>query len=51
MADPEELLARVLIHIPGKGQVTTRYCGWHANRPRGMRSQAEPAFGHRVRGA
>ena len=41
--DPLEFLARVLVHIPGKGQVTTRYDGWYANRPRGMRRQAEPA--------
>ena len=25
-----------------KGHVTTRYYGWYANRPRGMRRQAEP---------
>jgi hypothetical protein len=42
-ADPLEFLARVLVHIPDKGQVTTRYCGWYANRPRGMRRQAAPA--------
>ena len=36
-ADPLEFLARVLTHIPDKGQVTTRYYGWYANRPRGMR--------------
>ena len=42
-ADPLEFLARVLVHIPDKGQVTTRYYGWYANRPRGMRRQAEPA--------
>ena len=41
-ADPLEFLARVLTHIPDKGQVTTRYYGWYANRPRGMRRQAEP---------
>jgi hypothetical protein len=41
-ADPLEFLARVLVHIPDKGQVTTRYYGWYANRPRGMRRQAEP---------
>jgi len=40
--DPLEFLARVLVHIPDKGHVTTRYYGWYANRPRGMR-QAEPA--------
>ena len=35
--DPLEFLARVLVHIPDKGHVTTRYYGWYANRPRGMR--------------
>src|ERR1035437_7359424 len=30
-ADPLEFLARVLTHIPDKGQVTTRYYGWYAN--------------------
>jgi hypothetical protein len=42
-ADPLEFLARVLVHIPDKGHVTTRYYGWYANRPRGMRRRAEPA--------
>ena len=42
-ADPLEFLARVLVHIPDKGHVTTRYYGWYANRPRGMRRQTEPA--------
>ena len=32
-ADSLEFLARVLTHIPNKGQVTTRYYGWYANRP------------------
>ena len=41
--DPLEFLARVLVHIPDKGHVTTRYDGWYANRPRGLRRQAEPA--------
>ena len=41
-ADPWNFLARVLVHIPDKGYVTTRYYGWYANRPRGMRRQAEP---------
>jgi hypothetical protein len=27
-ADPVEFLARVLVHVPDKGQVTTRYYGW-----------------------
>ena len=38
--DPLEFLARVLVHIPDKGHVTTRYYGWYANRPRGMREKA-----------
>ena len=38
-----EFLARVLTHIPDKGQVTTRYYGWYAYRPRGMRRRAAPA--------
>jgi len=33
-ADPLEFLPRVLVHIPDKGHVTTRYDGWYANRPR-----------------
>ena len=41
--DPLEFLARVLVHIPEKGHVTTRYYGWYANRPRGMRGKAESA--------
>ena len=39
-ADPLEFLARVLVHIPDKGHVTTRYYGCYANRPRGMRVKA-----------
>ncbi len=42
-ADPLEFLARVLVHIPDKGHVTTRYDGWYANRPRGIRDKAAPA--------
>ena len=42
-ADPLEFLARVLTHIPNQGQVTTRYYGWYANRPRGRRRRAAPA--------
>ncbi len=42
-ADPLEFLARVLEHIPDKGHVTTRYYGWYANRPRGMRDKAASA--------
>jgi len=41
--DPLEFLARVLVHIPDKGHVTTRYYGWYANRPRGRRGKAAPA--------
>jgi len=41
--DPLEFLARVLVHIPDKGHVTTRYYGWYANRRRGMRGKAQPA--------
>jgi hypothetical protein len=33
---PLEVLARVLVQVPDKGHVTTRYDGWYANRPRGM---------------
>jgi hypothetical protein len=42
-ADPLEFLARVLVHIPDKGHVTTRYFGWYANRSLGMRDKATPA--------
>ncbi len=38
--DPLAFLARVLAHIPDKGQVPTRYYGWYANRPRGGRRRA-----------
>jgi len=31
--DPLAFLARVLVHIPDGGHVTTRYDGWYANRP------------------
>ena len=41
--DPLEFLARVLVHIPDTGRVTTRYDGWYANRPRGMRGTAATA--------
>ena len=41
--DPLEFLARVLVHIPDKGHVTTRYYGWYANRPRGTRGKAATA--------
>ena len=42
-ADQLECLARLLVHIPEKGHVTTQYYGWHANRPCGIRGQAESA--------
>ena len=42
--DPLEFLARVLVHIPDQGHVMTRYYGWYANRPRGMRDKAAPAM-------
>ena len=46
-ADPLELLARVLTHIPDSGQVTRRYNGWYANRPRGMQGRdADPRVHH-----
>ena len=38
-----EFLARVLVHIPDQGHVTTRYYGWYDNGPRGMREQVAPA--------
>jgi hypothetical protein len=37
----------VLVHIPDKGHVTTRYYGWYANRRRGMRGKAAPAAADR----
>ena len=46
-ADPLEFLARVLVHIPDKGHVTTRHYGWYANRPRGMRGKAGGVFARR----
>ncbi len=48
--DPLEFLARVLVHIPDRGHVTTRYYGWHANRPRGMRGKSEGAEDRRDNG-
>ena len=45
--DALAFLARVVVHIPDKGRVTTRYYGWYANRPRGQRRrQAEAAGAH-----
>jgi hypothetical protein len=44
--DALEFLARVVSHIPEKGQVLQRYYGWSANRTRGVRRRtgggAEP---------
>lgn len=40
---PPEFRARVLTHIPDKGQVTARYCVWLAKRSRGPRGEAAPA--------
>jgi hypothetical protein len=34
--DVLEFLARVVSHIPDKGQVLQRYYGWYANRTRGI---------------
>jgi hypothetical protein len=39
-ADALEFLARVVSHIPNKGQVLQRYYGWYANRTRGIRRKA-----------
>ena len=36
-------LARGLGRIPDRGNVTTRYYGWYANRPRGRWAKAAPA--------
>jgi len=44
--DALEFLARVVSHIPTKGQVLQRYYGWYANRTRAIRRRAgvpEPA--------
>ena len=38
--DALEFLARVVSHIPNRGQVLQRYYGWYANRTRGRRRQA-----------
>ncbi len=43
--DPLEFLARLVTHIPNKHQVMTRYYGWYANRPRGVRRKATAADG------
>ena len=41
----------MLVHIPDKDHVTTRYYGWYANRPRGMRQKADPATPSGLRAA
>jgi len=41
--DALEFLARVVSHIPNKGQVLQRYYGWYASRVRGMRRKAAEA--------
>jgi len=38
--DALEFLARVVSHIPNRGQVLQRYYGWYANRTRGFRRKA-----------
>ena len=40
--DALEFLARVVSHIPNKGQVLQRYYGWYANRTRGIRRKGGP---------
>jgi hypothetical protein len=40
--DALEFLARVVSHIPNKGQVLQRYYCWYANRTRGRRRKAGP---------
>jgi len=41
--DALEFLARLVSHIPNKGQVLQRYYGWYASRVRGMRRKAAEA--------
>lgn len=38
--DALEFVARVVSHIPDKGQVLQRYYGYYANRTRGVRCRA-----------
>lgn len=38
-----EFLARILVHVPDNGHMTTRDSGWYSNRPRSMRRRADPA--------
>ena len=46
--DALEFLARLVTHIPDRGQVLTRDSGWYANRTRGMRRRAGGADGERA---
>ena len=46
--DALEFLARLVAHIPDRGQVLTRYYGWYANRTRGIRRRALGADGERA---
>ena len=41
--DPLEFIARLVAHIPDKGQVLQRYYGYYANRTRGERRKAAEA--------
>jgi hypothetical protein len=41
--DPLEFIARLVAHIPDKGQVLQRYYGYYASRTRGMRRKAAEA--------
>jgi len=43
--DPLEFIARVVAHIPDKGQVMQRYYGYYSNRSRGQRRKAAEARG------
>jgi len=46
--DPLEFLARVLVHIPDKGHVTTRYYGWCATSPARHAGQGGARRGRRA---
>ena len=46
--DPLEFLARVLVHIPDKGHVTTRYYGWYATSPARHAGQGGARRGRRA---
>jgi len=47
--DPLEFLARLITHIPDRGQVMTRYYGWYASRTRRVR-RCQAAEGAESRG-